>query len=189
MRIEYLTDDGSLVGCERTDHITKLSLKRSKHMVNVSLEFDGKVNQEDAKAINGSFSFPSQKNAYLHCYVKKQNILSKAHRSKYFLTASDSFLGQEQFWIIGADNFCNHLHLELLLPISRSLADVVLMYHKVPQEMRGKYGSVLEYQPKWELVRDPKFIVIKTRDKRIITLQITALKPSEMYKLVWMFTN
>lgn len=189
MRLEYLTDDGSLVGCERTDHITKLSLKKSKHMVNVSLEFDGEINRTDAQAINGSFTFPSKSSAYLHCYVKKKNLLSKAHRSKFFLTVNNSFEGQEQFWVIGADNFCNHLFIEIILPITRNLEDVTIYYYDIPEKDRKNYGSVLNYQPEWMIVRDPKFIVIKQRNQRIISVQLTAVKPSDIYKLVWKFSN
>jgi len=189
MRLEYLTDDGSLVGCERIDHITKLSLKKSKHMVNVSLEFDGEINRKDAQAINGAFSFPSISSAYLHCYVKKQNLLSKAHRSKFFLTVNHSFEGLEQFWVIGADNFCNHLFIDIVLPITRNIEEVAMYYYDIPEKDKKNYGSVLNYKPSWMIVRDPKFIIIKQKNQRIISAQITALKPSDIYKLVWKFSN
>ncbi|MFT3909726.1 MAG: hypothetical protein QM737_09905 [Ferruginibacter sp.] len=184
-RLEYLKDDGSLVSYERNDHMVKLSLKRSKRRVIVPVEVDGEIISKSIYGINNSFHLPTQSSVVFQCYFDDKNILNKEYISSYSFQIKNSFTKGNEFWIMKSEKYCRRYTFNIFLPADRTLKNAVVLYRQKPRNDNGTVSILQEKDKPWNKVEEPVLLIKRRKKHTILTMHVTGLKPTDMYKMVW----
>jgi hypothetical protein len=190
-KLIYLDSQGDLVSYTQENHITKLSLRRSKRMVRIPVQVDGTIDRNNTSAINSSSSFPSNNKVVFHCYFDSEDtIRNSEHYASYSFLIEKGFTNKSEYWIFAVGSYCKYYCLEVLIPIGKRVDEVRLMYREVqPKEVKWRYDEDfdlnMENDVPWEEVEKPKWLVTRIPDHTKIIVQITNLNKTDRYKLVW----
>ncbi len=189
IKLEYLNDDGSLVSFRRDNHISKLSYKKTKRMLRMPIEMDGAIIRDSVSGINVAHSFSSNSKVLFHCYFDEAETVDGEHFASYSFNVADAFVSKDEYWIFLVGHYCKCFYLELKLPSTIRIKDPKLFYKMIAKKDLTE-DSDLDLKKNdvngWDEVELPK-VMIESYDQghSMVTVLITAVKPSDSYKLVW----
>lgn len=186
VRIEYLKDDGSLASYERNDHMIKLSQKKNQNDLDISIELNGEIVKEQVSSINSTYSFPASGKIVFNCNFRKTNIHGKQYYSSYSFLTKNSFLNNEEFWLLGTSRYCNQYTVKIILPDTRTIKQAYLLKkEKALKKERTVFGELNDTTNNWTYVMEPKILISNRKSHKILSVRVTAVKPDWVYKLVW----
>lgn len=188
VKLVYIKKSGSKVLYERHDHITKLSLRRSKKFKETQIQVTGTISKKNASSINSSYLFPSKNTAVFHCYFDEDNIIEKQHYAGGVLMLKNSFLNKTEDWQFWTEHFCKLYRLDVVLPQGKGRITTKLLKKTIKKEEMSE--TVLsEESSGWEIVSSPAFMTRKVGNQFIITTRIVNVLPQIRYKLEWTFQD
>lgn len=182
VKIKYLNDDGSLVSYYRHDHLDKLSLRKSRRMVTLPVEFEGTIIRDSVSAINSSFSFPSNNSLLFQTYIKNTDMIGKEHHGTYSFCVEDAFTKNSEYWIFKSYRYCKRYNLKVVIPNTRKITEATVMKGN---KINGELFSLDQENRVWSKIDEPKIMTIKSQTYTTISVKLTGVLPTEMYKIAW----
>ena len=181
-RLEYLNKEGTRVSYKREQHVTDLSIKRSKRKANTTITIhDGSIDRKLTSAANATFNWPSSNSVRFQTYFDDNNIIKNEYYSCYYSFFENAFSQKEEFWFIRVKRYCRFYRFVVVLAEGLELKDYQCV--EVEKYNTEKDGTkIIEEKEK----PSPYIPSVTYRNGRYnLVLTITGFNENVVYKLKW----